>query len=126
MNHNLIAAFLEMMAAEPAASIRTLDAYRRDLEDYVACLTSLISNLIAAQDGHLQKYVASLLDADLAPHTPARHLSADRQFHKFPYAAIYRSDASCITALTPASGQPIAHVADYHENPSPDYDCRQT
>ncbi|HAY49854.1 MAG TPA: recombinase XerD, partial [Thalassospira sp.] len=37
---SLISAFLEMMAAERGASAHTLDAYRRDLEDYAASLSA--------------------------------------------------------------------------------------
>ncbi|WP_417813274.1 site-specific tyrosine recombinase XerD [Thalassospira alkalitolerans] len=107
LNKNLIAAFLEMMAAERGASIHTLDAYRRDLEDYVASLTSQKSDLIAAQDGHLRKYMASLGDAGLAPRTQARRLSAVRQFHKFLYADGYRNDDPSAHIDSPRQGSTL-------------------
>ncbi|WP_417834807.1 site-specific tyrosine recombinase XerD [Thalassospira xiamenensis] len=107
LNSNLVAAFLEMMAAERGASIHTLDAYRRDLEDYVASLKTQKSDLIGAQDIHVRKYMASLGDAGLAPRTQARRLSAVRQFHKFLYADGYRNDDPSAHIDSPKQGNTL-------------------
>ncbi len=107
LNSNLVAAFLEMMAAERGASIHTLDAYRRDIEDYVASLQAQKSDLISAQDTHVRKYMASLGHVGLAPRTQARRLSAVRQFHKFLYADGYRNDDPSVHIDSPRQGNTL-------------------
>ncbi|HAI29850.1 MAG TPA: recombinase XerD, partial [Thalassospira sp.] len=92
MTSSLISAFLEMMAAERGASAHTLDAYRRDLEDYASSLTAGKSDPVAASDADVRRYMAELGSAGLAPRTQARRLSALRQFHKFLYSDGYRND----------------------------------
>ncbi|MDP2696580.1 site-specific tyrosine recombinase XerD [Thalassospira sp.] len=90
--HHLIPAFLEMMAAERGASRHTIDAYRRDLEDYTASLTARGQTAITAQGVDVRAWMASLADSGMAARTQARRLSAIRQFHKFLYADGYRNE----------------------------------
>ncbi|OAI26322.1 recombinase XerD [Methylosinus sp. R-45379] len=90
--HPLIAAFLDMLAAERGAVRNTLDAYRRDLEDYFAFLgKSGVDPLRADTDG-LRAYLAALEARGMTGATAARRLSALKQFHKFLYVDRYRAD----------------------------------
>jgi integrase/recombinase XerD len=75
--------FLEMMAAERGAARNTLAAYRADLDDLQAFLTTRGESLSTSGTADLRAYLVSLADAGLSPRTQARRLAAMRQFHKF-------------------------------------------
>jgi integrase/recombinase XerD len=99
-----IETFLEMMAAERGASPRTLDAYRRDLEDF----TSFLKSDIAKADAeHLRGYIGFMKKAALAPRTAARRLSCLRQFYKFLYGEGVRTDDPTATLDSPRLGRPL-------------------
>ncbi len=74
MNH--IEIFLEMLAAEKGRSVKTLEAYGRDLR----MAADVIGNLSIATSTQLEKYLAGLHEA---PASIARKTSALRQFFKF-------------------------------------------
>ena len=103
----LISAFLEMMAAERGASPHTLDAYRRDLDDYVGSLKAGKSDPVTARDGDMRRYMAELGATGLAPRTQARRLSAVRQFHKFLYSDGYRNEDPSANIDSPRQGQTL-------------------
>jgi integrase/recombinase XerD len=90
--HPLIGAFLDMLAAERGAARNTLDAYRRDLEDYVAHLARSGSEPLGVGTEGLRAYLATLETRGMTAATSARRLSALRQFHKFLYVDRYRAD----------------------------------
>ncbi len=77
-----------MLAAERGAARNTLDAYRRDLSDY---LEAGVDPLRATTDD-LRAYLASLTARGMASATVARRMSALRQFHKFLYVDKMRAD----------------------------------
>lgn len=78
-----IGAFLEMMSAERGAAANTLDAYRRDLGDYVSYLASRGARPEDADTEAVADYLADIDARGLAASTQARRLSAVRQFHAF-------------------------------------------
>lgn len=75
--------FLEMLAAERGAAQNTLDAYRRDLEDFLSYLAARSSFLTLATGHDISGYLQSLAEAGLSPASRARRLSAVRQLYKF-------------------------------------------
>ncbi|MBO0904523.1 site-specific tyrosine recombinase XerD [Jiella sonneratiae] len=85
-------AFLEMMAVERGASVNTLDAYRRDLEDASHHFAGRGTSLAAADTAAIRSYVAALAAAGLAESSRARRLSALRQFYRFLYTEGRRGD----------------------------------
>jgi integrase/recombinase XerD len=87
----LIAAYLDMLAAERGAAQNTLEAYRRDLSDYVAFLTGCKSSPEAASADHVRGYLADLNKRGMSAASAARKLSSLRQFHKFLYVEGYCS-----------------------------------
>jgi tyrosine recombinase XerD len=99
--------FLEMMAAERAAAFHTLDAYRRDLEDFGAFLARRGCVLHAAGTADIRAYLTALNAAGMAPRTAARRLSTLRQFHRFLYAEGLRGDDPCTTVDAPRIGRPL-------------------
>lgn len=79
----LIGQFLEMLAAERGAARNTLDAYRRDLEDFSAHLAARGIAAEAARRDDVAAYIRSCAEAGLAPASRARRLASIRQFFKF-------------------------------------------
>ncbi len=101
-------AFLEMMAVERAASPRTLDAYRRDLEDLAAFLgRSGRPGPDAAGDEDLRAYLKHLHDLGMAARTAARRLSALRQYYGFLLGEGMRADDPSQRLDAPRLGRPL-------------------
>ncbi|MEZ5844610.1 MAG: tyrosine recombinase [Hyphomicrobiaceae bacterium] len=78
----LVAAFLEALAAERGAAANTLEAYRRDLDDFLGHLASIERPLAAVTPGDLARYGETLSANGLAPASIARRLSAVRQLFR--------------------------------------------
>jgi len=93
----LIEAFLEMLAAERGASLNTLAAYRRDLEDFRA----EAGKATAATSNEVRTYLHGLSRRGLAASSQARRLSALRQFFRFLVAEGHRDDDPTATAERP-------------------------
>jgi integrase/recombinase XerD len=81
-----IEAFLEMLAAERGAAANTLEAYRRDLADFLSFLERKATSLLAAQRAHIAAYLGEGSLAGLKPASRARRLSALRQLYRFLFA----------------------------------------
>src|SRR5688572_12933587 len=90
-------AFLEMLAAERGASVNTLSAYRRDLEDF----RERAGRLADATAADVRLYLAGMAGRGLAATSQARRLSALRQFFRFLLAEGLRSDDPTGTAERP-------------------------
>jgi integrase/recombinase XerD len=88
----LLDAFLDMLAAERGAAKNTQDAYRRDLDDYIAFLASKGQDPGDVTTEAMRAYLVSLDHRGLSTATVARRLSALRQFHKFLYVDRHRAD----------------------------------
>ena len=81
--------FLEMLAAERGASSNTLQAYRRDLEDFAGFLGAPLAE---ARAEDVRGYLARLNDAGMAEGTAARRLSCLRQYYRFLFTEGRRGD----------------------------------
>lgn len=89
---HLAEAFLEMMSAERGAAANTIEAYRRDLDDYLGFLSAKKSVPTRATSQQVNDYLADLGEQGLSPASCSRRLSAVRQFHKFLCADAIRGD----------------------------------
>lgn len=105
-----IESFLEMMSAERGASLNTLDAYRRDLEDAGAFLGR---RLAEAGNEELREYLASL--AHLAPATQARKLVTLRQYYRFLLTEGFREDDPTALIDAPKSRRSLPRILDTDE-----------
>ena len=110
MSGHLIDAFLEMMSAERSAARNTLDAYRRDLDDYAGYLAGRGQSAQSAQRADIVAYLGSLDAQGLAPSSAARRLSALRQFHRFLCADQIRSDDPTRIVASPRTRRPLPNV----------------
>src|SRR5262247_708134 len=99
--------FLEMLAAERGAADNTLQAYRRDLDDFLAFVTRRRGALTATAPADISAYLRSAAEGGLAPASRARRLSAIRQLFKFLAAegAITEDPASALAG--PKRGRPL-------------------
>jgi integrase/recombinase XerD len=102
-----IEAFLEMMAVERGASPRTLDAYRRDLDDLGQVLSRRGVGPVAATADDLRAYLHDLEARGMAARTAARRLSALRQFYHFLLAETGRPDDPTHALDGPRLGRPL-------------------
>lgn len=82
-DNELIASFLDMMAAERGAARNTLEAYRRDLNDFSAHIRADGGSLVGADARAIRAYISSQAAAGLASASQARHLATLRQFYRF-------------------------------------------
>lgn len=103
-------AFLEMMSVERGASVNTLDAYRRDLEDLESYLSRRNTDAAKAGAADLSAYMRALADAGLATRTQARRLSCLRQFYGFVYAEGWRPDDPTSRLDSPRLGRVLPKV----------------
>lgn len=103
----IIEQFLEMMAAERAASANTLSAYGRDLRDIEAYFANKKKQLTKAARGDIEAYLASLSASGMSATTQARKLSAIRQFFAFIYDEKLRADNPAATLETPKLARPL-------------------
>ena len=111
----LIGRFLDMLAAERGASLHTLAAYRRDLEDLMVFLQQQKSSLQAADTEALRAYLAHLSARHMAASTSARKLSALRQFYRFLYGETLRGDDPTGRLKSPKQGRPLPKVLSVDE-----------
>ncbi|MBF0375774.1 MAG: site-specific tyrosine recombinase XerD [Alphaproteobacteria bacterium] len=102
-----VEAFLEMMAAERGAAANTLDAYRRDLEEYASFLAGRGLTPERADEAGIRAFLAAMRKAGLAPRTAARRLSALRQFHRFLFGEGVRAEDPTSVVDSPRLGSPL-------------------
>lgn len=107
---HLVDAFLEMMSAERGAARNTIEAYRRDLEDYTAFLAAKGSGLTAAGREEVVSYLSSLSAQGLSASSSARRLSAIRQLHRFLCADGVRADDPTRIVASPRARRPLPKV----------------
>ena len=100
--------FLDMLAAERGAARNTLEAYERDVSDYLEFLGGTALDVATAQD--IRGWLADLSARGLKASSAARRLSAVRQFHRFLYTeGLAGSDPSAAIA-GPRQGRPLPKV----------------
>ena len=100
--------FLEMMAVERGASAHTLEAYRRDLGDFLDRLEQASAGRLTDTTGlDVEAYIQALAVSGLAATTRARKLSAMRQFYKFLLAEGVIDEDPTVTIAGPKRGRSL-------------------
>lgn len=102
--------YLAMLAAERGAGANTIEAYRRDLADYLAYLARAGSSLDRADTATLRAFVIDLESRGLSAATAARRLSCVRGFHKFLYAEGNAGADPSAPVAGPRRGRPLPKV----------------
>ncbi len=99
--------FLEMLLAERGASLNTLNAYRRDLEDFTAFIRPRGLDLLSADPAAIRSYLIHLDDGGFSERTAARRLSALRSFYRFAFDESFRAEDPTSTLDSPKLGQTL-------------------
>jgi len=102
--------FLDMIVTERGASRNTIEAYRRDLDDYAGFLAAKGSSIAGAVTDEVRAYLAALLKRGMAANSSARKLSAIRQLHRFLYAEGKRKDDPAAVLEGPRRGRALPKV----------------
>ncbi len=105
-----LALFLDMLTAERGAAAHTIEAYTRDLSEFLAYLSGKGKTAKAASPDHLRGFLAGLARKGLAPTSRARKLSAIRQFFRFLLAEGMRKDDPCSAIDSPRLGRPLPKI----------------
>ena len=99
-----------MIAAERLASVNTLDAYRRDLEDFAGFIGERGAAIDTAASDQIRAYLADLEARGFAATSQQRRLSALRQFHRFLVESGIREDDPTQTLDSPKRGRPLPKI----------------
>jgi integrase/recombinase XerD len=105
-----LALFLDMLSAERGAATHTIDAYTRDLSEFLAFLAAKGKDAKHATADHLRGFLAALSRKGLAPTSRARKLSAIRQFFRFLLAEGMRADDPSSAIDSPKLGRPLPKI----------------
>jgi integrase/recombinase XerD len=99
--------FLAMIAAERGAARNTLEAYRRDLEDYSTWLRSRRKTIDQADTVEIRAFLADLTGRGLKAASVARRLSAIRQLHRFLYVEGHAATDPTAALSGPKRSRPL-------------------
>ncbi len=99
-----------MLMAERGAAAHTIDAYTRDLSEFLAFLAARGKAAETATADHLRAFLAALAKKGLAPTSRARKLSAIRQFFRFLLAEGLRGDDPSSAIDSPKLGRPLPKI----------------
>ena len=102
--------FLDMIAAERGASRNTIDAYRRDLVDYVGFLRKKGATPADADTAAIRQYLAQLQTRGFEAASSARKLSSIRQFHRFLVTENMRADDPAAILEGPRRAAPAPKI----------------
>jgi integrase/recombinase XerD len=106
----LISLFLDMLAAEQGAGPNTLDAYRRDLEDFSGFLVGSGQRFAGVETQMLRDYLADLDSRGFKSSSVARRLSALRHLFRFLLNERIRSDDPAAILSGPKRGRGLPKV----------------
>lgn len=107
VSHRFVRLFLDMLAAERGAAKNTLDAYRRDLDDYLDELGRKGVDPAAVEPAAVRTYLKGLESRGFKTSSAARRLSAVRQFHKFLYLEGLNALDPTVGAAAPKRGRSL-------------------
>ncbi|MET0967950.1 MAG: site-specific tyrosine recombinase XerD [Tardiphaga sp.] len=102
--------FLDMLAAEQGAGVNTLDAYRRDLEDFSEFAAGANSGFASADTQLLRDYLEDLDERGFKSTTVARRLSALRHLFRFLLSERLRTDDPAAILSGPKRGRGLPKV----------------
>src|SRR5664279_2533762 len=102
--------FLDMLAAEQGAGNNTLDAYRRDLEDFSEFLARTGQGFAGVETQALRDYLADLDARGFKSSSAARRLSALRHLFRFLLSERIRSDDPAAILSGPKRGRGLPKV----------------
>src|SRR5215217_5705684 len=109
-DERLIDLYLDMLAAERGAAANTLEAYRRDLNDFSSHLEAQGGAIASAGSDAIRGYLGALSERGFSAASVARRLSAIRQLYRFLYAEGNRKDDPAAVIEGPKRGRALPKV----------------
>ena len=106
-DRELVGRFKEMLSAERGAADNTLQAYGRDLDDFLAFLSARRQALVATMPADISAYLRAAAQGGLAPASRARRLSAIRQLFRFLAAEGIVAQDPARTLTGPKRARPL-------------------
>ncbi|MCI5050086.1 MAG: site-specific tyrosine recombinase XerD [Rickettsiales bacterium] len=106
----LVESFLEMLVSEKGVSKNTLDAYRRDMFQFIDYLKAKRLEPESMHRHDIEDFLKSLSKQHLATTSIARKLSAIKQFCLFMCSERVRDDNPAITIATPKQAKALPKV----------------
>ena len=107
---NLIALFLDMLAAEQGSGANTITAYRRDLDDVSAFIGGRKRQFADATTDDLRSYLSNLDERGFKSSSAARRLSAMRHLFRFLLNERIRGDDPAAILSGPKRGRGLPKV----------------
>src|SRR5947207_2990902 len=107
---NLIALFLDMLAAEQGSGANTIEAYRHDLDDLSAFVGRRKRQFTDATTDDLRAYLSDLDARGFKSSSAARRLSAMRHLFRFLLGEALRKDDPAAILSGPKRTRPLPKV----------------
>ncbi len=114
-SQSLVDGFLDMLSAERGAAKNTLDAYRRDLADYLGFMATKRATPLKIDSAGVRSYLMDLDARGFQSSSAARRLSSLRQFHRFLYAEGHRADDPTLVLEGPRKARPLPKILSMEE-----------
>lgn len=111
----LLDGFLEMLAAERGSAIHTLEAYRRDIKDFMAYCRRRTCSVLTLGFAELEKYLEYLHASGINVSSQMRKRSALRQFFGYLYTERMRADNPSLHLTTPKRSRTLPDVLSISE-----------
>jgi integrase/recombinase XerD len=108
LSQQRLKSFLDMLAAERGAARNTLDAYERDVCDYIIFLGNRA--VADATSDDIRGWLADIASRGLKASSAARRLSAVRQFHRFLYTEGLSGTDPSAALQGPRQGRPLPKI----------------
>lgn len=105
--------FLQMMAAEKGSSLNTLNAYRRDLVQFLEF--GDFADFTEITKPKIEEFIRDLNKRAYAPKSLARKLSAVKEFCKFLYSEKLLAENPAQNVLTPKQEKPLPKFLTFAE-----------
>ena len=102
-----VEAFLEMMSSEKGDAALTIEAYRRDMEDFSRFLSVRGKKPEKAKEEDIADYVRNIAKNGLSSKTQSRRISCLREFYRFLLTEGRRSDNPCSFVDSPKTGKSL-------------------
>ena len=103
--------YLTMLRVERNVSPRTLEAYQRDLKQYLSfILDKGVAALTDISQMHIREYIRNLNEKGLAASSIARNISSIRSYHKFLSAEQYVNENPTLVLISPKAPKKLPDV----------------
>ncbi len=103
--------YLTMLRVERNVSPRTLEAYQRDLKQYLSfILDKGVAALTDISQMHIREYIRNLNEKGLAASSIARNFSSIRSYHKFLSAEQYVNENPTLVLTSPKAPKKLPDV----------------